>query len=124
MNSFISWIGGKKLLRKHILELFPEEYSRYIEVFGGAGWVLFGDERKGVLEVYNDINSDLVNLYRCIKYHPGEMQKELQGVFTSRELFFDARSQMQILHIIMLKSIIQTDSMEKTISDYMTVLIK
>ncbi len=61
MNSFISWIGGKKLLRKHILELFPEEYSRYIEVFGGAGWVLFGDERKGVLEVYNDINSDLVN---------------------------------------------------------------
>ncbi|MFQ8702932.1 MAG: DNA adenine methylase [Eisenbergiella sp.] len=96
MNSFISWIGGKKLLRKHILELFPEEYSRYIEVFGGAGWVLFGDERKGVLEVYNDINSDLVNLYRCIKYHPGEMQKELQGVFTSRELFFDARSQMQM----------------------------
>ena len=46
MNSFISWIGGKKLLRKHILELFPEEYSRYIEVFGGAGWVLFGDERE------------------------------------------------------------------------------
>lgn len=92
MNSFISWIGGKKLLRKHILELFPEEYSRYIEVFGGAGWVLFGDERKGVLEVYNDINSDLVNLYRCIKYHPGEMQKELQGVFTSRELYFLMRA--------------------------------
>ena len=34
MNSFLSWIGGKKLLRKRILEAFPDEgtYSRYIEV--------------------------------------------------------------------------------------------
>lgn len=43
MNSFISWIGGKKLLRKKILEQFPEQesFNRYIEVFGGAGsdWV-------------------------------------------------------------------------------------
>ncbi|MGL6217217.1 MAG: DNA adenine methylase, partial [Lacrimispora sphenoides] len=43
MNSFISWIGGKKLLRKKILEQFPDSdsFKRYIEVFGGAGWVLF-----------------------------------------------------------------------------------
>lgn len=43
MDSFISWIGGKKLLRKAITERFPKEteYDRYIEVFGGAGWVLF-----------------------------------------------------------------------------------
>lgn len=37
MNSFISWIGGKKLLRKHIISQFPEGFDRYIEVFGGAG---------------------------------------------------------------------------------------
>lgn len=29
MDSFISWIGGKKLLRKKILEQFPVDYSRY-----------------------------------------------------------------------------------------------
>lgn len=74
MNSFISWIGGKKLLRKKILEQFPAEYDRYIEVFGGAGWVLFGKEQKG-MEVYNDINGELVNLYRCVKYHPEALQK-------------------------------------------------
>lgn len=45
MNSFIPWIGGKKLLRKEILSRFPKEQpSRYIEVFGGAGWVLFAKE--------------------------------------------------------------------------------
>lgn len=89
MNSFISWIGGKKLLRKKILEQFPEEYGRYIEVFGGAVWVLFGKEEKG-MEVYNDVNSNLINLYRCVKYHPEALQKELDGVLMSRELFFDA----------------------------------
>ncbi len=29
MNSFISWIGGKKLLRKKILENFPEQKNIY-----------------------------------------------------------------------------------------------
>lgn len=89
MNSFISWIGGKKLLRKKILQQFPEDYGRYIEVFGGAAWVLFGKEEKG-MEVYNDINSNLINLYRCVKHHPEALQKELDGVLMSRELFFDA----------------------------------
>lgn len=89
MNSFISWIGGKKLLRKKILEQFPEDYERYIEVFGGAAWVLFGKEVHG-MEVYNDVNSNLVNLYRCVKYHPEALQKELDGIFMSRELFFDS----------------------------------
>lgn len=91
MNSFISWIGGKKLLREKILEQFPESnsFDRYIEVFGGAGWVLFSRDRHARIEVYNDVNSNLVNLYRCVKYHPEELQKELDGLLMSRELFFD-----------------------------------
>lgn len=89
MNSFISWIGGKKLLRNKIIEQFPEEYDRYVEVFGGAGWVLFAKDRKGT-EVYNDINSNLVNLYKCVKHHPEALQKELDGILMSRELFQDA----------------------------------
>lgn len=34
MESFISWIGGKKALRRKIVEEFPEKgtYSRYVEV--------------------------------------------------------------------------------------------
>ena len=63
MNSFISWIGGKKLLRKRIVEEFPENgtFDRYIEVFGGAGWVLFASEKHAKMEVYNDINGNLIN---------------------------------------------------------------
>ena len=30
MNSFISWIGGKKRLREAIVACFPMNYDRYI----------------------------------------------------------------------------------------------
>ena len=98
MNSFIAWIGGKKLLRKEIINRFPDEneIERYIEVFGGAGWVLFGKENYKHLEVYNDINNNLVNLYRCIKYHCEELQRELDWMLISREQFFDFRDQLEV----------------------------
>lgn len=95
MNSFISWIGGKKLLQKTIIERFPKEFDRYIEVFGGAGWVMFGKE-PSKLEVWNDIDSDLVNLYRCIKYHCAELQHELDWLAISREQFFNAKQQLSV----------------------------
>lgn len=98
MNSFISWIGGKKLLRKRILEEFPEKetFNRYIEVFGGAGWVLFSAEKHAQMEVYNDVNGNLVNLFRCTKYHPEALQKELEFILMSREQFFNAKGQMEV----------------------------
>lgn len=98
MDSFISWVGGKKLLRKKILEQFPENgmFNRYIEVFGGAGWILFASDRHAMIEVYNDINGNLVNLFRCTKYHPEALQQELRFVLMSREQFFNAKEQMEI----------------------------
>lgn len=98
MNSFISWIGGKKTLRGKILEQFPnkKEFGRYIEVFGGAGWVLFSSDKHAKIEVYNDVNGNLVNLFRCVKYHPEALQKELEFIFMSREQFFDAKGQIEI----------------------------
>lgn len=95
MNSFICWIGGKKVLRKTILEQFPQEITRYIEVFGGAGWVLFAKEKHAEMEVFNDIDGELVNLFRCVKHHCEAVQKELEYMFCSREQFFDFKSQLQ-----------------------------
>ena len=94
MTSFIGWIGGKKLLRKEIIARFPEEYGRYVEVFGGAGWVLFGREPEtGQLEVFNDANGDLVNLFRCVKYHAEAVQQELDWMLQSREIFLQCFNQ-------------------------------
>ena len=56
MNSIISWVGGKKALRAMIYQRMPKEFGRYIEVFGGGGWVLFGRPPDAAMEVYNDFN--------------------------------------------------------------------
>lgn len=69
MKSFIPWIGGKSQLAKRIISEFPEKFDRYIEVFGGGGSVLFASDKHAPMEVYNDANGQLVNLFRCIKYH-------------------------------------------------------
>lgn len=98
MNSFIPWIGGKKLLRNEILKRFPEEKTtKYIEVFGGAGWVLFAkDIVSGQQEIFNDYNSELINLYRCVKYHAEELQKECDFLLNSREQFNDFKCQLKV----------------------------
>lgn len=96
MNSFIPWIGGKRLLRKTIIEMFPKNFDRYIEVFGGAGWVLFAKDKHANLEIYNDYDGQLANLFRCVKYHPDEVKKEISCVLNSREFFDDFKSQLDM----------------------------
>ena len=89
-NSFISWVGGKKALRHEIYRLFPREYGRYIEVFGGGGWVLFGKPQNDcVMEVYNDFNNNLSNLFLCTRDKPISLIKELGFLpLNSRNEFF------------------------------------
>lgn len=94
MKSFIPWIGGKSLLAKTIIGMFPGDFDRYIEVFGGGGSVLFAKDRHAPLEVYNDADGALVNLFRCVKYHCAELQREIDGWINARELFEDARAQL------------------------------
>ena len=62
-------MGGKGALRLEILMSFPLVVERYIEVFGGGATILLS-KRQSKFEVYNDFNSDLVNMFRCIKDKP------------------------------------------------------
>lgn len=84
----MSWVGGKKALRELIYERFPLLFESYIEVFGGAAWVLLGMENICGFEVYNDFNSNLVNLFRCVKERPLAFLLELGFLpLTSRDEF-------------------------------------
>ncbi len=94
MNSFIGWVGGKQRLREEIISNFPTDHKMYVEVFGGAGWVLFARDKHAQEEVYNDINSELVNLFRCVKYHKDELKKELNYMISAREFFSDYKLQL------------------------------
>lgn len=96
MKSFIPWIGGKSLLAKKIVSMFPDDFDRYIEVFGGGGSVLFAKDKHAPLEVYNDANGQLVNLFRCIRFHREELQREISGYINAREIFEDIKAQINV----------------------------
>lgn len=57
--------------------------------------LFYGDQPRASLEIYNDANGDLVNLFRCAKYHCGELQREISGYFNAREIFEDIRKRMK-----------------------------
>jgi len=88
MDSFIPWMGGKRLLRGEVCGRFPQSgVEKYVEVFGGAAWVLFHKDKHAGLEVYNDINGSLVNLFKCVKHHPAAVSEELEGLLYSRATY-------------------------------------
>ena len=67
-DHLITWVGGKRLLRKTIIELIPyDKIKSYIEPFGGGAWVLFGKDKHAKLEVYNDLDNRLTNLFKIPK---------------------------------------------------------
>ena len=76
MRSFLSYYGGKSLLARKIIPKIPE-HTCYCEVFAGAAWLLFKKEESQV-EIINDINKDLVTLYRVIKHHLEEFIRYLK----------------------------------------------
>ena len=84
MKSFIPWMGGKSLLAKKIVEQFPDDIDRYIEVFGGGGSVLFYEGNHAKLEVYNrstyrkvkkSAKNSLFRNEEAVYYKKGEFKK-------------------------------------------------
>ncbi|WP_197465946.1 DNA adenine methylase, partial [Chromobacterium sp. F49] len=81
----VPWIGGKRRLAKHILPLFPE-HTCYVEPFCGAAALYFLKEPAKV-EVINDVNGELVNLYRVVRHHMEEFVRQFKWSLTSRQIF-------------------------------------
>jgi DNA adenine methylase len=85
MNSFLAYMGGKSLLAKTIVSSIPE-HNCYCEVFAGAAWILFKKEESNT-EIINDINTELVTLYRVVKLHLEEFIRYFKWILISREEF-------------------------------------
>lgn len=78
-------MGGKYLLSKQIVEQIPKHHC-YVEPFSGAAWAFFRKQPSEV-EVLNDINRDVVTLYRVVQNHLDEFIRYFKWVLPSRDEF-------------------------------------
>lgn len=82
----IPWMGGKRRLAKHLLPLFPE-HSCYVELFAGGAALFFMRPEAAKTEVLNDIDRQLINLYRVVQHHFDEFVRQFDWTLCSREVF-------------------------------------
>ena len=89
MKPVIKWVGGKTQLLKELKEIIIpalKEDSYYYEPFcGGAALALDLEHKNTIL---NDLNSELINMYRVIKDNPEELISELKRFQNSHNTEF------------------------------------
>ncbi len=85
MKGVIPYFGGKSRLAKTIISKIPD-HTCYVEVFAGGASVFFAKEPSQT-EVINDLDKDLVTLYRVIKHHPEELYRQYKFSLVSRSEF-------------------------------------
>ncbi len=91
VKPIIPWPGGKRRLAARLLALMPA-HTCYVEPFAGGAALLFSREPAPV-EVLNDINGDLVNLYRVVRHHLDELVRQFRWALASRKMFEWAQMQ-------------------------------
>jgi len=64
------------------------EHNCYVEVFGGGLWVFFRKSPSKV-EAINDINGELINLYRILQRSPDKFLERGKYEMYSRELYYE-----------------------------------
>jgi len=85
-SRFFPYLGGKHFLVKKLLPLIPPHMC-YVEVFGGAAALLFAKPSR-TTEAYNDLDSDLYNLFVVVRDRKKESLERLEWSMS----FFNACS--------------------------------
>lgn len=80
--------GGKWLLAPWLIENFPP-HRVYVEPFGGGGSVLLRKDRS-YAEVYNDLDGEIVNLFRVVRDRGDELIPMLELTPFARADFMES----------------------------------
>lgn len=85
MDSPIKWVGGKSKSLKYLLPLIPP-HEGYVEVFCGAGWLLFANP-PSKWEVINDLDENLSNFWCVLQKNEKEFIDTFKFEIISRSVF-------------------------------------
>lgn len=88
----LKWVGGKRQLMDVIAPLIPSSLTTYYEPFIGGGAVLFNLQPKKA--VINDLNPELINVYKVIKDNPNELIQALKmhESMNCEDYFYEVRA--------------------------------
>lgn len=79
----LRYYGGKWRLGKWIASKFPEHVC-YVEPFGGGGSVLL-KKQPSPIEIYNDIDGEIVNFFRVLRNRESELIRAIELTPWSRQ---------------------------------------
>lgn len=89
---FLKWVGGKRQLIPEISEILPKNLNQlnYVEPFIGGGALFFYLQPKTA--IINDLNTELINVYKVIKSDVNSLIKDLRKHKNEIEYFYKIRS--------------------------------
>lgn len=85
MNAILKYPGGKWRIADWIISNFPE-HRVYVEPFFGSGGVFF-NKTPAYIETINDLNGDIVNLFRVCREYPDKLIRLIEMTPFSRDEF-------------------------------------
>lgn len=87
-KTIFAYMGNKATITQWIIENFPQGYSkmRYVEVFGGTARILL-EKIPSEVEIYNDFNSHLTNLFEVIRSHKEAFYEQLNQLIVSEDMY-------------------------------------
>jgi DNA adenine methylase len=83
-SPIVPWMGGKRRLADTLLHRFPP-HSRYVSCSPAAPRC--SSCAPAEVEVVNDLNGELVNLYRVVQNHLEEFIRQFKRALSSRQVF-------------------------------------
>ncbi len=85
----VKWVGGKRQLLPLLTPLIPKKINTYCEPFLGGGAMLFWKQPNKA--IVNDINNDLIQMYRVIKDNVEELIEQLETHKNESDYFYSVR---------------------------------
>lgn len=89
VSPVVKWVGGKRQLLDQIIPLLPNKITSYCEPFLGGGAVLFSIQPHKA--IVNDLNGDLIIVYKVIKEQVDELIISLHKHENTQDYFYKIR---------------------------------
>ena len=108
IRPFLKWAGGKYELIEDIIALLPTYKRTLIEPFVGSGVVFLNTDYKHY--ILNDINPDVINLYKVLKERPqdyvGDVKAFFSGKYNNEKKYYQIRKKFNLSKDIYERSVL------------------